>query len=68
MNKKVTAYVTLLFILLGGLGGGFLAQKTTGGNWFLGFILGIQLVSLAVWLFVFFTKSNKPEKEKEEED
>mgnify|MGYP001611825194 FL=1 len=68
MNKKIIAYVTLLFILLGGLGGGFLAQISSNGNWFLGFMLGIELVSLVVWLFVLFTKSNKPEKEKEEED
>lgn len=68
MNKKVIAYVTLLLILLGGLGGVFLAQKATGGNWLLGFMLGIELASLPVWLFVFFTKSKDSQTEKEEED
>ena len=66
MNKKVIAHVTLLLILLGGLGGAFLAKKATGGNWLLGFMLGIELASLPVWLFVFFTKSSKLDKEEED--
>lgn len=66
--KKIIAIVNLLFILLGGIGGGCLAQKATGGNWLLGFIMGFELVCLVVWLFVLFTKSKNSEKEKEEED
>ena len=66
--KKIMTIVTLVLILLGGIGGGCLAQKATDGNWLLGFTMGFELVCLVVWLFVLFAKSKDLQTEKEEED
>lgn len=65
--KKRKAVIIILLILLSGVGGGFLAQKDSGGNWLLGFMLGINLACFVVWFFWYFTKSGHNQKEDEEE-
>lgn len=64
--KKLKAIIILLLILLSGIGGGFIAQKESDGNWFIGSMIGLNLACFVVWFFWFFTKSGPNQKEEDE--